>query len=271
MLLIALVSPFLFGAADASSGINWAASVNIARIEAKRTGRPMLAVYTPNGRGYWLLGMLNEARVREACHPYLLVGVESPKEFRRLVPDAEPPPFAQIVIVGRDGKIAKRLSGMVRPTDLRDCFQQVYGYLGLNPAPATADDQARQATRLAMRGDLKAAEALLAGSARGARADLRADAYGAIGDELRARGETDKAMSPLETAVSLSESGLQAARWTVRLAMNRARIGDRAMAMKELLDCAQRPDLSAEEQNGIREFAMRVGEMRGAPRQGWRG
>lgn len=271
MLLIALVSPFLFGASDASDGINWAASVNIARIEAKRTGRPMIAVYTPNGRGYWLLGMLNEPRVREASRPFLAVNVESPKEFRRLVPNAEPPPFAQLLIVGRDGKVAKRLSGMVRPADLRDCFQQVYGYLGLNPTPATADDQARQATRLAMQGDLKAAEELLAGPARQAKADLRAEVYGAIGDELRARGETDKAMPPLETAVSLSESGFQAARWTIRLAMNRARIGERAMAMQELLECAKRSDLSVEDQNSVREFAMRVGEMRGGPRQGWRG
>lgn len=213
MLLIALVSPLLYGAADASVDLNWAASVNIARIEAKRSGRPILAVYTPNGRGYWLLGALTDSRVREASRRFLPVNVANEKEFRRLVPNAEPPPFAQIVIVGRDGKIAKRLSGIVRPTDLRDCFVRTYESLGLHPTARSADDQARLATRLAMRGDVKEAERLLAGPARHARADLRAEAFGAVGDELRALGQTDRAMQPLETAVTLSGSGAQAARW----------------------------------------------------------
>lgn len=261
MLLIALVSPLLFGAADPSAGINWAASVNIARIEAKRTGRPLLAVYTPNGRGYWLLGMLNDPQVRDAATRFLPVNVESPQEFRRLVPNAEPPPFAQLIIVGRDGKVAKRLSGMLRPTDLRECFHQVYGFMGLNPAPVSANDQALWATRLAMRGEVKKATQVLEGPALQARADLRAEAYGAVGDELRAQGLTDQAMRPLEAAVSLSGTAQQAARWTVRLAMNRARVGDRAMAVQELLACAKRPDISDADRNGVREMASRVGEM----------
>lgn len=267
MLILALVSPLFMSVPDPSVGMNWTASVGIARIEAKRTGRPVLAVYTPGGRGYWLVGMLMQPQIREAARPFLTVNVDTARDFRRLVPGSEPPPFAQLIFVGRDGKVAKRLSGMVRMTDLRDCFEQVYDFMGLNPAPTSADDQARLATRLAMSGELSEAQQILAGPAQAANAGLRAEAYGALGDELRARGETKEAMKPLATAVSLSAGTAQATRWTVRLAMNRARIGDRAMAVQELLDCAKRPEMPDAERTEVRDLAFRVGEMRNGPRR----
>lgn len=266
MLILAL-SPLFLGTVDPTAGMKWAASVGIARIEAKRTGRPVLAVYTPGGRGYWLVGMLMQPRIREATREFLTVSVDSPRDYRRLVPNAEPPPFAQLIFVGRDGKVAKRLSGMVRLTDLHDCFEQVYSFMGLNPTPASADDQARLATRLAMKGELDEAKRILAGPARLATPETRAEAFGALGDELRARGETEEAMVPLEVAVSLSQGTPQTTRWTVRLAMNRARVGDRAMAVQELLTCAKRPDLPESERIEVRDLAFRVGEMRNAPRR----
>ncbi|MGV3619070.1 MAG: hypothetical protein ACO1SV_27400 [Fimbriimonas sp.] len=260
MLLIALVSPLLLGPGSVTAPVDWAASVGIARVEAKRSGRPVVAVYTPSGRGYWMMNMLAHPRVRNLASRFVAVNVDIPTEFDNLVPGVDAPPFAQLVFTSSDGRIVKRLSGLLRPVDLEQCFRQVEHALNRAADPKTPDDQAWWATRQAMGGNVAAATQLLAGPARNASSAARAEAFGALGDELRAEGQSEKAMAPLQTAVALSQTPSQTARWTVRLALNRARMGERVRAIRQLRTGAELPGLSEEERSDIQDLANRLSD-----------
>ena len=223
----------------------WAASAGIARFEAKRDRRLILALVTVGGRGLRMQQALNGPDVYRESRGFLLVQVPN-DEVARLGRGLPTPPIPQYYFVDPDGRLLKRLSGIARQVDVAHAMQCVRSCAAL-PAPRTPDDHARQAKRLAMRGDMNSALRLLDGPARAASASERAEAFGAIGDDLRAQMKNKEAHLLLQKAVALSQGPLQGARWRVRLAMNYFRLDDRAMGVKKLLEAQQLKGLPSTE------------------------
>jgi hypothetical protein len=260
MLLIALAAPWLLGPGSPGPRAQWAASLSIARLQSRRQRMPILAAYLAEPiRGTRFLESLNDPVVQRAARGFVLAQVEGPEEYRYLAPTADVPPGGQLVFVGSDGRVLKRLSGYTRPADVIHAIAQVRDSLRPTSAPKTPNDHAWRATVLAMRGDVSGADRELHGAARTATPQARAEAFGALGDEWRARGRMELATHPLERAIALSQSGDQAVRWRLRLAMNRARMGDRDRAVRDLLACAEMPSVSEADRNALRFMASRFG------------
>lgn len=244
----------------------WYSSLGMAQLEAKRKNLPILAVVTPDpDRGQFMAESLSAPFFERQVSRFVLVKLDQIIQINRLFPGTGDRLPAQIVFISPHGKILKRLSGMARPTDLKFLLNQVASLKSI-PSPKILptdppNRKAHNALILAMRGEVETAGRTLALLPRNLPATTRAtvaEAYGAIGDEWRARGELTKAISPFQTATGLSQGTAQNIRWRFRLVMTQARVARTGRVVSELISLASNPNVPAEDRPMVSQWAYRI-------------
>lgn len=260
MLLASLASALLITHGGENLRAEWVASVPIAKVLSRRSGKPIVAIVaydvTRTGR---LTSLLDTSDNRRMLAGFVHVQVLGNEETRRLLPGQDAPAFAQLVFLSSKGRVLKRLSGFLRNDDLRHALGWVRLSLDGTSLPSTPSGQLKSAVLVAMRGDVESARRTLQ-KVGNQLPELRAEVYGAIMDEMRADGRLREAIRASDEAVRLSTNPEQKLRWRIRRAINYARFGDRRYAATELFACAQAPGLSIEDSSQLRESAIRFAD-----------
>lgn len=219
----------------------------------------MLCAVCPDPeRGTWMVDLLNTPAFQAETGRFILVKLDGMNQVRQLLPDAKETTMTQLVMLSPKGQIVKRLSGVSRPTDLRFCLQQVIHEVATGSKTEEPPRPSRAALTLAMRGDIAGAEQQLKLVQPDEPPFYVSEAYGAIGDEWRVRGNFSRSLAPFSKAMSVSRDPQQKIRWRLRLALTKARIARSPELVRELLTLAGLPNMPMEDRPMVAQWAYRM-------------
>jgi|GEM_PF-6193290 len=241
----------------AQSELSWCPTVRTAQLIARKTDRPVMAVVLLSENAGWRITQaLQDPRVASTAKRFVPVRVTSPQAFEALGNSLDAAPFSALIFVDGNGRLLSRLSGFLWAREVLDACEQVEWSVRSEAAlirdarerPRDVAVAAKLAVIRAMRGDMRAALALLkaAEAGKGPR-DFITRGYGAIGDYLRSRSLHREAIPHLQRAWQLAPASRLKFQYGLRLGSSLFRSGDTEKAERILSQLRALPNLEKED------------------------